>query len=172
MRTPRSCSPNGFTTVKPYLRLTPSRTDDGAGVSAADPAPSQSDLASRMVAQSSDAIVTCDPEGRILLWNRGAEIIFGYPVGEAVGQSLDIIIPEHLRARHWEGYRRARRSGITRHADESLAVPGQRKNGTRISLEFKVTLLFGADGRPQAIAAILRTMSPAVGKPNGICGAN
>lgn len=118
-----------------------------------------SDLAARLVAQSGDAIVICDVEGTIVLWNSGAEAMFGYPAAEAVGQSLDIIIPERLRDRHWEGYRQTMATGVTRYADDMLAVPGQRKDGSRLSLEFKVTLLSGADGRPEAIGAVLRDVT-------------
>ena len=118
-----------------------------------------SDLAARLVSQSGDAIVICDVEGRIILWNSGAETVFGYSTSEALGQSLDIIIPERFRDRHWEGYRHTMASGVTRYADDVLAVPGQRKDGSRLSLEFKVTLLSGDDGRPEAIAAILRDVT-------------
>ena len=121
--------------------------------------PDASDLAARLVSQSGDAIVIADVEGRIILWNSGAETTFGYSTSEALGQSLDIIIPERLRDRHWEGYRQTMASGVTRYADDMLAVPGQRKDGSRLSLEFKVTLLSGDDGRPEAIAAILRDVT-------------
>ncbi|MGH2519434.1 MAG: PAS domain S-box protein [Chloroflexota bacterium] len=120
---------------------------------------SAADLAARLVAASGDAIIVADAAGRIVLWNSGAEATFGYSVAEAVGQTLDIIIPERLRARHWEGYQRTMMTGVTRYAKELLAVPGQRRDGTRVSLEFRVALLPGPDGRPEAIAAILRDVT-------------
>lgn len=117
------------------------------------------ELAARLVAATGDAIVIADPHGRILLWNAGAEAMFGYAPHDALGASLDIIIPERLRARHWEGYHQTMRSGVTRYADELLAVPGVHRDGTRLSLEFSVTLLTGPDGQPQAIGAIIRDVT-------------
>jgi PAS domain S-box-containing protein len=111
------------------------------------------------VAESSDAIVVADRDGRIVVWNRGAEMIFGHSSVEAVGDSLDLIIPERLRARHWDGFRQTMRTGTTRYADNLLAVPAVRQDGTRISVEFGVTLLAGPDGQPEAIGAVIRDVT-------------
>lgn len=120
---------------------------------------SAADLARRIVATAGDAIVAADRDGRVILWNRGAETMFGYPADEAIGESLDLIIPEGLRARHWDGYRQTMATGVTRYADDLLAVPGRRRDGSRISLEFRVAILAGRDGRPEAIAAVLRDVT-------------
>ncbi|MBO0692501.1 MAG: PAS domain-containing protein [Acidimicrobiaceae bacterium] len=117
------------------------------------------DLAERLVATAGDAIVIADPQGRIITWNRGAESVFGFPAAEALGNSLDLIIPERLRARHWDGFHQTMRTGTTRYADDLLAVPAQRRDGTRISIEFRVTLLQGPDGTPEAIAAVIRDVT-------------
>ena len=85
--------------------------------------------------------------------------MFGYPADEAIGESLDLIIPEGLRARHWDGYRQTMATGVTRYADDLLAVPGRRRDGNRISLEFRVAILADRDGRPEAIAAVLRDVT-------------
>lgn len=119
----------------------------------------QSDLSTRLVAGSGDAIVVADAEGRVVMWNTAAETMFGYPADEAVGQTLDFIIPEKLRGRHREGYRQTMRTGVTRYANDLLAVPGLRRDGNRISLEFRVTLLLGPTGQPEAIAAIIRDVT-------------
>ena len=116
-------------------------------------------MASRLVASSSDAIIVADPQGQIIVWNQAAEAMFGYQADEALGHTLDLIIPERLRARHWDGYHNTMRTGATRYATDLLAVPGLRHDGTRISLEFRVTLLAGPDGQPEAIAAILRDVT-------------
>jgi PAS domain S-box-containing protein len=121
--------------------------------------PDTPNLATRLVTASGDAIVVADREGKILLWNRGAETMFGYPAAEAVGNSLDLIIPENLRARHEAGFRQTMRTGATRYADDVLAVPGLRRDGSRISLVFRVTLLSGPAGYPEAIAAIIRDVT-------------
>ena len=104
-----------------------------------------------------DAVIYADGEGRILFWNRGAERIFGYEEGEALGQSLDIIIAENLRPRHWAGYQATMRTGETRYgASDMLAVPAVRKNGSRISIEFTIVPFRDDAGRMVGIAAVLR----------------
>jgi PAS domain S-box-containing protein len=103
-----------------------------------------------------DAIVVADPEGRIRFWNPAAERIFGFTAGEALGESLDLIIPERFRARHWDGYRQVMRTGVTRYGTEVLRVPAVRKDGARISIAFTVALLVGPDGAVTGIGAIVR----------------
>jgi PAS domain S-box-containing protein len=85
--------------------------------------------------------------------------MFGYQAGEAVGSTLDLIIPEQLRSRHWDGYRRVMATGTTRYARELLAVPAVRKDGTRLSLEFTITLVRDAVGAVVGAAAIIREVS-------------
>lgn len=118
------------------------------------------ELAERIVAEAGDAIVFADREGVIRLWNRRAEEVFGYTAGDALGQTLDIIIPEGLRERHWEGYRRVMATGESRYGPgEILSVPAQRKDGGRISVEFTIALLKGEDRRVLGVAAILRDVT-------------
>jgi PAS domain S-box-containing protein len=85
--------------------------------------------------------------------------MFGYPAEEAVGQSLDLIIPENLRARHWEGYRRVMATGVTRYGKELLSAPGLCKDGGRISLEFSMVIVRDGDGRVLGTAAIMRDVT-------------
>ncbi len=119
-----------------------------------------SNVAEALLASGSDAIVASDREGVIRHWNKGAERIFGHSAAEAVGQSLDLIIPEKLRARHWEGYDRAMQTGTSRYGEgDLLAVPGLRKDGTRVSIEFTVALIRDAGGRTIGVAAILRDVT-------------
>jgi len=113
----------------------------------------------QIVEGAQDAIIFADTEGRIRLWNAGAEAIFGYRADEALGQSLDLIIPEKLRARHWAGYHEVMRTGVTRYGRELLAVPGLRKDGARISLEFSITLLRDETGTVLGAAAVLRDVT-------------
>ena len=110
----------------------------------------------KLVAAAGDAIVVADPAGRITVWNGAAERIFGYPPSEALGRSLDLIIPERFRARHWQGYEQVMRSGKTRYGAEVLRVPAVHKDGRPLSVAFTVTLLKGTDGCVEAIAAIMR----------------
>ncbi len=117
-------------------------------------------FARTLVAGMPDAIVFADPEGRIQVWNRGAERMFGFAEAEAVGQPLDIIIPAGLRDRHWHGFQETMRTGRTRYGDgQILAVPAIRKDGTRLSVEFTIVPFTGDDGRITGIAAIMRDVT-------------
>src|SRR5205085_11970167 len=96
-----------------------------------------SQIAQALLGAASDAIVATDRDGIIRHWNSGAERIFGHTAAEAVGQSLDLIIPENLRARHWEGYRHVMQTGRSRYGEgDLLAVPGLPKDGSRGSRQF------------------------------------
>jgi len=113
-----------------------------------------------LVHETSDAIVYADAEGRISFWNRGAEQIFGFAASEAIGKTLDIIIPENLRKRHWDGYEETVRTGKTRYgAGDLLAVPALRKDGARISVEFTILPFRDRLGRILGIAATLRDVT-------------
>ena len=106
-----------------------------------------------------EGVVYSDREGIIRLWNRGAEAIFGYRREDAVGRSLDLIIPERWRARHWEGYRTVMRTGVTRYGRELLAVPASRSDGARISIEFSIMLPTDRDGQVLGAVAIVRDVT-------------
>ena len=116
-------------------------------------------LSRRIIADSNDAIMFSDRKGIISLWNRGAERMFGYTESEALGQSLDLIIPENLRGRHWEGYYRVMESGESHYSVDLLSAPALRKDGTRISTEFSMVLVKGDDGKVLGVAAIIRDVS-------------
>ncbi|HWB46669.1 MAG TPA: PAS domain S-box protein [Hyphomicrobiaceae bacterium] len=117
------------------------------------------DFCRRYVKETPDAVLYCDAEGIIRFWNDGAQRIFGFTPQEAVGQSLDIIIPEHLRQRHWDGYKETVRSGTSRYgAGDLLSVPALAKDGTRISVEFSIAV-FREAGRVAGIAATLRDVT-------------
>ena len=107
-----------------------------------------------------DAVIYADGEGVIRFWNGGAERIFGFAAAEAVGQPLDIIIPEGLRARHWAGFDETMRTGRSRYgAGDLLAVPAMRKDGARISIEFTVLPFRDEAGPMLGIAAVLRDVT-------------
>jgi len=120
---------------------------------------SQEWLCRRLVADSREAIIFADRDGVIRLWNAGAREMFGYQEEEALGQTLDLIIPEKLRARHWEGFLKVMASGVTRYGKELLAVPGLRKDGARISLEFTVTLIRAEEGEILGATAFIREVT-------------
>jgi PAS domain S-box-containing protein len=117
-------------------------------------------LADAILDAAADAIVASDPDGIIRFWNPGAMRIFGFTAEEAVGRSLDIIIPERLRARHWEGYAAMMRSGRSRYgAGEVLAVPGIRKDGSQVSLEFTLVALKDDRDRVSGLVAVMRDVT-------------
>lgn len=116
-------------------------------------------LCQQIVDGAQDAVIFADRDGIIRLWNGGAEAIFGYRAEEAVGRTLDLIIPERLRARHWAGYRQVMATGVTRYGREVLAVPAQRQDGTRLSLEFTIILVRDTGGDLLGAAAILRDVT-------------
>jgi PAS domain S-box-containing protein len=94
-------------------------------------------FAEAILSMRSDAIIAADREGIIHFWNSGAGRLFGYSPDEAISRSLDFIIPERLRQRHWDGYRRVMETGKSRYGESDvLSVPAVRKDGTTISVEF------------------------------------
>jgi PAS domain S-box-containing protein len=113
-----------------------------------------------LLRNTSDAVVYADSRGIIVFWNAGAAHMFGWAEAEAVGQSLDIIIPTSLRERHWEGFRTTMRTGQSRYgAGDLLSVPAMRKAGTRISVEFTIVPFRGAAGAMEGIAAVMRDVT-------------
>jgi len=116
-------------------------------------------LAEQIVQENSDAIMFADHDGNIRLWNKGAEVMFGYSADEAEGNSLDLIIPENLRGRHWEGYHKVMASGVTRYGTELLSAPGLRKDGSRLSLEFSMVIVRDEKGAVLGTGAIIRDIT-------------
>lgn len=122
--------------------------------------PSARTTADAILAASADAVIASDSNGIIRVWNPGAERVFGYAECEAVGQSLDIITPERLRARHWDGYRRTMATGKSRYGEGALlSVPGIRKDGQQISLEFTIVPLRDEHGAMTGVVAVMRDVT-------------
>jgi PAS domain S-box-containing protein len=114
-------------------------------------------IASRIVADAPDGILQTDKDDIIRYWNGGCERIFGFSAAEAVGQPLDIIIPENLRDRHKRGHAETMRTGHTKYGGgDLLSVPALRKDGTRISVEFSIIPFRDANGSITGLAAIMR----------------
>ena len=111
---------------------------------------------SQLVTAIGDAIVVSDAQGSITVWNPAAERMFGFTQSEAVGQSLDLIIPERQRKRHWDGFHKTMLTGETRYGSDLLKVPATHKEGRTLSIAFTVALLFSPEGKPAAIAAVIR----------------
>ena len=103
-----------------------------------------------------DAVVISDPHGAITLWNPAAERIFGFTQEDALGQSLDLIIPERLRGRHWEGYEKTMATGQTRYGNDLLRVPSVHKDGRALSIAFTGALLYSPERELTGIVAVIR----------------
>jgi PAS domain S-box-containing protein len=118
------------------------------------------ELPARIVDGSPDAVLVADGDGVTRSWNASAERLFGFSAAEAVGGSMDLIIPERLRGRHWDGWARVMKSGVTRYgAGELLAVPALHKDGRQLSVEFSIQLLRDRDGRIEWVVAIFRDVT-------------
>ena len=110
----------------------------------------------QIIENSQDAILFANRDGIIDLWNSGAEAIFGYKKEEVRGKSLDLIVPEKLRQRHWDGYQKVMKTGKSRYGKELLKVPAIRKDGTSISVEFTIVLVRNQRNEIIGSAAIIR----------------
>lgn len=110
----------------------------------------------QLVAAVGDAIVVSDASGAITLWNPAAERMFGYTQSEALGQSLDLMIPQRLRGRHWDGYHKTMATGQTRYGNDVLRVPAAHKDGRTLSIAFTVALLYSPQQTVTGIVAVIR----------------
>ncbi|WP_429318617.1 PAS domain-containing protein [Paraburkholderia sp. GAS448] len=110
----------------------------------------------QLVAVIGDAVIISDKDGSITLWNAAATRMFGFTEEEALGKSLDLIIPERLRGRHWDGYQKTMASGETRYGTDVLRVPAIHKDGRSLSIAFTVALLHSPEQELTGIVAVIR----------------
>ena len=119
--------------------------------------------------EAPDAVIYADTEGRIRFWNKSAERVFGFSESDAVGERLDLIIPEHLRKRHWDGFSRTMQTGKTRYGTgDVLEVPAVRKDGTRISVEFSMLPFQDENGSMMGIAVVPRDVTERYNEMKGL----
>ncbi len=116
-------------------------------------------LCRRIVEGAGDAILFADREGKIRYWNAGAAAMFGWSAVEALGNSMDLIIPERLRGRHWAGWDEVMRTGHTRYGRDIPAVPASRKDGAPLSIEFTIQLVWDDEGKLVGASAIIRDVT-------------
>ena len=122
--------------------------------------PKLEEIAGAILSASADAIIAADTNGTITFWNPGAERVFGHSGAQAIGQSLDIIIPERLRKRHWDGYHRVMHGSRSRYeSGDLLAVPAIKRDGTRIYVEFTIMPLHDKAGYLTGLATIIRDVT-------------
>jgi PAS domain S-box-containing protein len=116
------------------------------------------DLA-ELIAAVGDAVMVCNAQGAITLWNPACERLFGHAEADVLGKTMDMIIPERLRKRHWDGYEKTMATGITKYGHDVLRVPAVHKDGHTMSIAFTVAMLYAPDGKVSAIASIIRDES-------------
>jgi PAS domain S-box-containing protein len=93
-------------------------------------------------------------------WNASAERVFGFPASETLGSSMDLIVPERLRGRHWDGWETTMKTGVTRYGGgQLLAVPALHKDGRQISVEFSIQLLKDGGGKIEWVVAVFRDVT-------------
>jgi PAS domain S-box-containing protein len=123
---------------------------------AVDDTPQTAELYRAIAEAASDAVIYAGRDGVIVLWNRGAELLFGYPAAEAVGQSLDLIIPERLRSGHWQGFHRSIETGQTRYTDRVMTTRSMHRDGRKLYVDLSFGLVRNASGDPIGAFAIGR----------------
>lgn len=121
---------------------------------------SQRTLFQAIVEQAPDAVIFADRDGAIRVWNRSAEIVFGYSAAEILGKSLDVIIPERLRSGHWEGFRKAIDSGQLKYAGRALTTRSAHKDGTKLYVDLSFGLVKNSAGVVIGALATGRLRSP------------
>lgn len=112
-----------------------------------------------IVEQVADALIYSDKSGLIIRWNRAAATMFGYATDEALGQSLDLIIPEHLREAHWRGFDAAMANGVTRLNGRPTITRAQHKSGRKIYVEMSFAIVIDETGTVQGSVAMARDVT-------------
>ena len=114
------------------------------------------DLRTLALEQAADAVIVSDVTGTIRLWNAAAEKLFGVPATQALGNTLDIIVPERLRAAHWTGFRRAMETGVTRLAGTPTLTRALHPSGRRLYVEMSFAVIRASDGKTLGAIAVAR----------------
>jgi PAS domain S-box-containing protein len=113
-------------------------------------------LAEWILEQTTDAVIYADREGTILRWNQAACLLFGHGAAQALGQNLDMIIPQHLRAAHWAGFRAAIDSGRTRLAGRPAVTRAVHSSGDKLYVEMTFAVIKDDGGKVIGSVAIAR----------------
>lgn len=121
-----------------------------------------SDLDASIIEDVADALICSDRSGTIIRWNRASTTLFGFPADEALGQNLDLIIPEHLRAAHWKGFEAALASGAMKLGGRPTLTRALHKSGRKLYIEMTFALVRDAEGRAQGSVAMARDVTERV----------
>jgi len=126
-----------------------------------------SDLDARILDDVADALIYADRSGTIARWNRASITLFGFTAEEALGQSLDLIIPEHLRAAHWKGFDAALESGIMKLAGRPTLTRATHKDGRKLYIEMTFALVRDQGGAVLGSVAMARDVTERVMRERG-----
>ena len=119
----------------------------------------RADLFRALIEQVADAVIFADSEGRIRVWNAGAEAVFGYAAGEVVGRHLDVLIPERLRRAHWKAFDEAVATGRMKHGRESMTTRSAHKDGSDMYVDLSFALVKDDAGRVLGAVAMARDIT-------------
>ncbi|MBH5391278.1 PAS domain S-box protein [Bradyrhizobium diversitatis] len=121
-----------------------------------------SDLDASIIEDVADALIYSDRSGTIMRWNRASAALFGFSAADALGQNLDLIIPEHLRAAHWKGFEAALASGVMKLAGKPTLTRALHKSGRKLYIEMTFALVRDAGGSVQGSVAMARDVTERV----------
>ncbi|MHC4052048.1 PAS domain S-box protein [Bradyrhizobium sp. 25ACV] len=122
----------------------------------------ESELDAKIVEDVADALIYSDRSGTIMRWNRAATALFGFSAAEALGQNLDLIIPEHLRAAHWKGFEAALASGRMKLAGKPTLTRALHKSGRKLYIEMTFALVWDSGGNVLGSVAMARDVTERV----------
>jgi len=116
----------------------------------------QSKLAERILDQVADAVICANHSGTIIRWNPACTALFGYSAEEALGQRVELIIPDHLRAAHWSGFDAAMTKGATKLQGRPTLTRALHKNGRRLYVEMSFAIVKG-DTETEVLGAVAQS---------------
>jgi PAS domain S-box-containing protein len=129
-----------------------------------------SQLADRILDQIADAVIYADRSGAIIRWNRASAALFGYSADEALGQSLDLIIPEHLRATHWGGFETAMTKGVMKLQGRPTLTRALHKSGRKLYVEMTFAIVKGPEGEVLGSVAMARDVTERIARERAAGG--
>jgi PAS domain S-box-containing protein len=122
-----------------------------------------SSLAESILEQIADAVIYTDDTGTIMRWNHAASALFGYSAAEVLGQKLDLIIPEHLRAAHWRGFEAAMTNSVTKLQGRPTLTRATHRTGRKLYVEMTFALVKGQpEGAVRGAVAVARDVTERV----------
>lgn len=109
-----------------------------------------------ILAAMQEAVIYADLDGTILVWNHGAELVFGFSAAEAVGQSIDLVVPEKMRKAHWEGFNKAIVHGDILSARGARMTRALQKSGEPLYVDMSFAMVHDPAGKLTGSIAVAR----------------